>query len=30
LEDSQQAGKSFSPQNLASLSTLQRINLGAL
>jgi hypothetical protein len=30
FEDSQQAGKSSGPQNLASLSTLQRMNLEAL
>jgi hypothetical protein len=29
-KDSQQAGKSSSAQNLASLATLQRMNLGAL
>jgi hypothetical protein len=29
-EDSRQAGKSSGPQNLASLSTQQRMNLGAL
>jgi hypothetical protein len=29
-EDSRQTEKSFSSQNLASLSTLQRMNLGAL
>jgi hypothetical protein len=30
FEDSRQARKSSGPQNLASLSTLQRMNLGAL
>jgi hypothetical protein len=29
-DDTRQVGKSSSPQNLTSLSTLQRMNLGAL